>query len=100
MTGHDIDPDIHRMRNADGDAARAAVLLTAPVTTLARLSGEFRRLCRAAAFGEGEAYLDALAEALAARRHRGVIGGTMPLEGARMRLLQVMDGDDAGMVLS
>lgn len=83
-----LDPDIAAMRAAECDAERAAILLTAPVSTLMRWRAAFRDLCRRAQFEEGEAYLDALALALTARRRRGEIIGDGP---AALRLVGVIE---------
>ena len=88
MTG--LHPDIARMRGADSDADRAAVLLEAPVRVLMLWRQAFADTCRRAAFHEGVAYLDALADALTAPRHRGAVG-TMALAGATTTLLGVIE---------
>ncbi|MCV3209622.1 hypothetical protein OHD62_17410 [Mesorhizobium sp. YC-39] len=87
-----LDPFVRRMRDAESDAARAAVLLEAPVFTLMRWRQVFDLHCRRAAFGEGADYLAALAETLSKPRHRGNLTGTMPMAGAHSTLLNVLDG--------
>lgn len=87
-----IDPHVLRMRDADGDAERAAVLLEAPVLTLLRWRPVFAHHCRRAAFGEGLDYLDALFDTLGKPRHRGNLAGTMPMAGATAVLLRIADG--------
>lgn len=86
-----LDPWIQQMRRAETDAGRASVLLTAPVFTLMRWKAIFRDCCRRAAFDEGVTYLDVLAETLSTQRHRGNLGGTMPMAGATTRLLGVVE---------
>ncbi|MER2535502.1 MAG: hypothetical protein ABTQ31_10115 [Rhizobiaceae bacterium] len=85
-----LDPDIAALRDADGDAFRARILLAVPVVTLLRLGSEFRAICRHAAFDEGIAYLDALANAMRARRHLGIID-SVALGATRVRLLYIAD---------
>lgn len=85
-----LDPDVRAMREAEDDRARAAVLLTAPVFTLMRWRPVFRHFCRRAQFAEGEAYLDALADALSRRRHNGVLSGG-DHESAKMPLLYLAE---------
>ncbi|TPN43222.1 hypothetical protein [Mesorhizobium sp. B1-1-7] len=91
MTGNSLDRYVKAMRDADDDAARANVLLTAPVFTLMRWRDVFVTCCRRAAFGEGEAYLDVLADTMAKERHRGNLAGTMPMAGATATLLSIID---------
>lgn len=86
-----LDHYVRLMRNAEDDAARATVLLTAPVFTLMRWRDVFVSCCRRAAFGEGETYLDALAETLSKERHRGNLAGTMPMAGATATLLGILE---------
>ncbi|MBZ9719118.1 hypothetical protein LB519_14815 [Mesorhizobium sp. AD1-1] len=87
-----MDPFIARMRNAESDAVRAAVLLEAPVLTLLRWRSAFADHCRRAAFHEGVLYLDILAETLGKTRHRGNLAGTMPMSGVTATLLNIVDG--------
>jgi len=87
---NELDPDVKAMRDAEGDAARAEILLSAPVRTLLRLREVFVGLCRRARFDEGEAYLDALRDSLDERRYRGVSGGVV-LARATTTLLGVME---------
>lgn len=91
MIVNTLDHYVRMMREAEDDAARAKVLLTAPVFTLMRWRDVFVTCCRRAAFGEGETYLDALAETMAKERHRGNLGGTMPMAGATSVLLGIVD---------
>lgn len=91
MTTETLDPHVKAMRDAEDDAARANVLLSAPVFTLMRWRATFVTYCRRAAFREGEHYLDMLAETLAKPRHRGNLGGTMPMAGATATLLSFVD---------
>ena len=93
---NDMDLFCRRMRDADGDAERAAVLLEAPVVTLLHWRPVFQYHCRRAAFGEGLDYLDALFETLGKPRHRGNLGGTMPMAGATSVLLHIVDGGGNG----
>lgn len=86
-----LDRYVLAMREAEDDAARANVLLSAPVFTLMRWRDVFVTCCRRAAFGEGETYLDALAETLGKERHRGNLAGTMPMAGATAVLLGILD---------
>jgi hypothetical protein len=86
-----LDPHVRAMRDAEDDAARASVLLSAPVFTLMRWRTTFVTYCRRAAFGEGEHYLDMLAETMSKPRHRGNLGGTMPMSGATATLLGVLE---------
>jgi hypothetical protein len=86
-----LDPYVKAMRDAEDDSARATVLLGAPVFTLMRWRTTFVTYCRRAAFREGEHYLDMLAETLAKPRHRGNLGGTMPMSGATSTLLGVIE---------
>jgi len=87
---NELNPDVKAMRDAEDDAARAAVLLSAPVFTLMRWKDVFRRHCRKAAFDDGEAYLDALTDALSSRCHLGNFGSSA-LGAARIRLVYVAD---------
>lgn len=86
-----LDHYVALMRNAEDDAARAKVLLTAPVFTLMRWRDVFVSCCRRVQFGEGETYLDALADTLSKERHRGNLSGTMPMAGATATLLGVLE---------
>ncbi|RWC29824.1 MAG: hypothetical protein EOS70_23330 [Mesorhizobium sp.] len=96
MTSSDaLDPFVRRMRDAESDAARAAVLLEAPVFTLMRWRSVFDLHCRRAAFGEGADYLAVLSETLGKPRHRGNLAGTMPMAGATATLLGIVDGSGA-----
>lgn len=88
MTG--LHPDIARLRAAESDADRAAVLLEAPVRVLMLWRQAFANTCRRAAFFEGVAYLDAMADALAAPRQRGLVG-TMALAGATTTLIGIIE---------
>lgn len=88
--GQALDPDVAAFRDADSDAARAAILLAAPVSTLMRWKETFERSCRTVEFGDGLAYLAALAAAQKTRRHRGAYG-TTALDGARQALLSLAD---------
>ncbi|RWO90904.1 hypothetical protein [Mesorhizobium sp.] len=91
-----LDPYVRRMRDAESDAARAAVLLQAPVFTLMRWRLVFESHCRRAAFSEGEDYLAVLAETLGKPRHRGNLAGTMPMAGATATLLGVLEQAGGG----
>jgi hypothetical protein len=86
-----LDPHVRLMRDAESDAARAGVLLGAPVFTLMRWRSVFSQHCRRAAFDEGVTYLDTLAETLGKERHRGNLAGTMPMAGATAALLGILD---------
>lgn len=88
-----LDPFVRRMRDAETDAERAAVLLEAPVFTLLRWASVFDHHCRRAAFGEGVDYLVALRETLGRQRHRGEFPGVM-LSAATTSLLGVMERGD------
>lgn len=90
-----LNPHVRLMRDAESDAVRAGVLLTAPVFTLMRWRSVFTLHCRRAAFDEGVAYLEALAETLGKERHRGNLSGTMPMAGATAVLLGILDGGGA-----
>jgi hypothetical protein len=67
------------------------VLLAAPVGTLLRWRETFERYAQAVGFADGLAYLAALADASRRRRHRGVMS-TTELEGAKVKLLFLVDG--------
>jgi hypothetical protein len=86
-----LDPFVKKMREAETDAGRALVLLEAPVFTLMRWRDVFETVCRRAQFEEGRIYLDELRAAMAGPRHRGIIGGSMPLAGATTTLLGVVE---------
>ncbi|TIM24729.1 MAG: hypothetical protein E5Y74_00600 [Mesorhizobium sp.] len=86
-----LDPYIRQIRDADGDAERAAVLLTAPVFTLMRWRDVFTQHCRRAVFDEGVIYLDTLAHTLGQVRHRGNLAGTMGMASATTTLLGIID---------
>ncbi len=85
-----IDPDILAFRLADSDAERAGVMLEAPVGTLLRWREAFERMCDTVGFTAGTDYLKALSSATRARRNRGGFG-TMALDGAQSRLLELVD---------
>lgn len=86
-----LDPHVRLIRDAEDDAARAAVLLTAPVFTLMRWRTVFTQYCRRAAFEEGVDYLETLAETLGKERHRGNLAGTMAMAGATATLIGVIE---------
>ncbi|MBZ9985688.1 hypothetical protein LB572_01110 [Mesorhizobium sp. BH1-1-5] len=86
-----LDPHVRAMRDAEDDAERANVLLTAPVFTLMRWRATFVTYCRRAAFRDGEHYLNMLADTLSKERHRGNLGGTMPMSGATATLLGILE---------
>lgn len=89
-----LDPWISKMRDAETDAARAHVLLEAPVFTLMRWKDVFRAHCQRAAFHEGADYLDVLAETLSKPRHRGNLAGTVPMAASTTTLLGVIYRDE------
>lgn len=89
-----LDPFVRQMRDAESDAARALVLLSAPLFTLMRWKDVFREHCRRAAFDEGGDYLDALTEALARPRHLGKFTTTAP-DALAIKLLWIADGGAA-----
>ena len=91
-----LDPWVKAMRDAETDAARAGVLLEAPVNTLMRWREAFDRYCRRAAFDEGVTYLAELRETLAKARHRGNLAGTAPMAAATTALLGVIDAAERG----
>lgn len=90
---NELDPYVSRMRDAEGDAARASILLAAPVFTLMRLRREFTALCRSAAFDDGVDYIDALAQTLSEPRHIGVLANARH-QAMRIRLLHVAEGGE------
>lgn len=89
-----LDPFVRQMRDAESDAARALVLLSAPLFTLMRWKDVFREHCRRAAFDEGGDYLDALTEALARPRHLGKFTTAAP-DALAIKLLWIADGGAA-----
>ncbi len=91
-----LDPWVKAMRDAETDAARAGVLLEAPVKTLMRWRETFLQHCRRAAFDEGETYLAELRKTLAKPRHRGNLSGTAPMAAATTALLGVVYAAERG----
>ncbi len=87
---NELDPDVKAMRDAESDAARAEILLGAPVRKLLRWREAFAGCCRRARFDEGEAYLEALSASLDERRFRGAAGG-VALAAATTTLLGVVE---------
>ena len=86
-----LNPDVKRMRDAETDAERADVLLSAPVFTLTRWKHLFEEHCRRARFDEGVTYLDVLCETLNTPRHRGNLAGTVPMSRATTVLIGVIE---------
>jgi hypothetical protein len=86
-----LDEHVKRMRDAETDAERAEVLLSAPVLTLLRWRDRFEHFCRRAAFDEGVTYLHVLRETMSKPRFRGNLGGAMPMAGATTTLIGVIE---------
>lgn len=85
-----LDPDIKAFREAESDAARAAVLVSAPIRTLMLWRETFVRMAAAVEFGPGLAYLEALADTQRRRRHRGCTD-TVELSAANTDLLGLIE---------
>lgn len=85
-----LDPDIRAMREAESEAAAAAVLLSAPFATLLRYRRFFASHCIRTGFAAGTAYLDALGETLHKQRHRGHVNEILHNR-ARCDLIQIVE---------
>jgi hypothetical protein len=81
---------VSAMINADDDAARAGVLLEAPVFVLMRWRDAFARCCHHAAFDAGVAYLDAWHDSLSNTRQLGGFRGDL-IGSAQMPLLYLVE---------
>lgn len=97
MTSDSMLPMLRQMLDADGDAARAGILLSAPTRILLRWRVEFDKSCRKARFDEGADYLALLDASADATRVDGLLPPplAMPLASARMRLVGIARGDEA-----
>ncbi|TCD15160.1 hypothetical protein [Oricola cellulosilytica] len=88
MTSHPVSqPIVHQFLHAEDDAVRAALMLATPWAVLERFQGQYRKVCVALAMAEGEAYLDAILAALAARRD--AFGNCDPEIAMQLRAAQV-----------
>lgn len=76
---NDMLPIVRQMHEADGDAARAAILLALPDLVLAKHAEVFAAACRRARFDGGEEFVFVRAAALRAVRDRM---GNLPAETA------------------
>ena len=97
MTSDTMLPMLRQMLDADGDAVRAGILLSAPTRILLRWRVEFDKGCRKARFEEGEDYLALLDAAASATRIDGLLPPPLQLslETARQRLVVVAEGEQS-----
>lgn len=84
-------PVIRQMLDADGDAVRAGILLSAPVAVLLRYRAQFEDACRRGRFDEGSEYLALLRVAQDSVRVDGLLPSPLAatLERARQELVMI-----------